>query len=140
MHNWQEGVLKHQLRVLWAIGPQEGYQNNGQAIGEGEQWTETDVSESASELDELHQEAAEAEASSLQQNLSFSSQHSGWSSTHSGTPTPDEPHPYAFDMQDEDDKATGDLDYIPDTTEHFAFTDAQLQAIQNCISIVTLPT
>jgi hypothetical protein len=140
MHNWQEGVLKHQLRVLWAIGPQEGSQNNGQTIDEDEQWTDTDVSESASELDELHQEAAEAEASSLHQNLSFSSQHSGRSSTLSGTPTPDEPHPYAFDMQDEDDEATGDLDYIPDTTEHFAFTDAQLQAIRNCISNVTLPT
>jgi len=43
-------------------------------------------------------------------------------------------------MQDEDDEATGDMDYIPDTTEHFTFTDAQLQAIQNCISNITLPT
>ena len=140
MHNWQEGVLKHQLRVLWAIGPQEGSQNNGHAIDEDEEWTETDVSESASELDELHREAEEAEASSLHQNISFSSQHSGRSSTLSGTPTPDEPHPYAFDMQDEDDEATGDLDYIPDTTEQFTLTDAQLQAIQNCISNITLPT
>ena len=32
-------------------------------------------------------------------------------------------------MQDEDDEATGDLDYIPDTTEQFTFTDAQLQEI-----------
>ena len=140
MHNWQEGVLKHQLRVLWAIGPQEGSQNNGHTIDEDEEWTETDVSESASELDELHREAEEAEASSLHQNISFSSQHSGRSSTLSGTPTPDEPHPYAFDMQDEDDEATGDLDYIPDTTEQFTLTDAQLQAIQNCISNITLPT
>ena len=77
MHNWQEGVLKHQLRVLWAIGPQEGSQNNGQEIDKDEEWTATDVSESASELDELHREAAEAEASSLHQNLSLSSQHSG---------------------------------------------------------------
>ena len=140
MHNWQEGVLKHQLRVLWAIGPQEGSQNNGQEIDKDEEWTATDVSESASELDELHREAEEAEASSLHQNLSLSSQHSGRSSTLSGTPTPDEPHPYAFDMQDEDDEATGDLDYIPDTTEQFTFTDAQLQAIRNCISNITLPT
>ena len=122
-------MLKHQLHVLWAIKPQEGSQNNGQEIDKDEDWTATDVSESASELDELHREAAEAEASSLHQNLSFSSQHSGRSSTLSGTPTPDEPHPYAFDMQDEDDEATGDLDYIPATTEQFTFTDAQLQAI-----------
>ncbi|EDR02599.1 uncharacterized protein LACBIDRAFT_308244 [Laccaria bicolor S238N-H82] len=140
MHNWQEGVLKHQLHVLWAIGPQEGSQNTGQGIDEEEQWTETDVSESASELDELHREAAEAEAAPLHQNPSFSSQHSGRSSTLSRTPTQDEPHPYAFDMQDEDDEVTGDPDYIPDTKEHFTFMDAQLQAIRNCISNVTLPT
>ncbi|KIJ90700.1 hypothetical protein K443DRAFT_15008 [Laccaria amethystina LaAM-08-1] len=140
MHNWQKGVLKHQLRTLWAIGPEEGSQNNGQAIDEKEQWTATDVSESASELNELHQEAAEAEAAPLHQNPSFSSQHSDRSSTLSGTPTQDEPHPYAFDMQDEDEEVTGDPDYISDTQEHFTFTDAQLQAIRNCISNVTLPT
>ncbi|KIJ92609.1 hypothetical protein K443DRAFT_135242 [Laccaria amethystina LaAM-08-1] len=76
MHNWQEGVLKHQLHTLWAIGPQEGSQNNGQAIDKEEQWTATDVSES-----------------------------------------------------DEDNEVTGDPDYIPETQEHFTFTDAQLQAI-----------
>ena len=67
MNNWQEGVLKHQLCVLWAIGPQEGSQNNGQEIDQDEEWTTTDVSELASELDELHWEAAEEEASSLHQ-------------------------------------------------------------------------
>ncbi|GLB37802.1 putative transposase family tnp2 [Lyophyllum shimeji] len=59
MHNWLEGVLQHHLRTLWGIGRDQGESEKAKEVEKDEQWTEADVSDSADELDDLLQEAAE---------------------------------------------------------------------------------
>src|SRR5271155_3686740 len=58
MHNWLEGILKHHLHTLWGIGPEETWAD--EEVEKDEEWTDADIFESASELDDLIQEAAEA--------------------------------------------------------------------------------
>jgi hypothetical protein len=155
MHNWLEGILKHQLRTLWRIGPQEATQNAEEEIEKDEEWTDADISESASELDDLIQEAAEAFSEvapgsspdeAEMQDLSsptpsptptLSSSHHSQSSS-MATLHADQPRPYLFDLEENEDP--NDLDYIPDNATFFTFTDTEFQAIRNCISNITLPT
>jgi hypothetical protein len=152
MHNWLEGILKHQLRMLWGIGPEET-QKVDEEIEQDEEWTNADVSESASELDDLLQEAAEASAvAAAAEALADAemqdippptpspsltpSQHSNSSST--PTPSEHQPQPYLFDFEEDEDPE--DFNYVPNNGTPFSFTDVELQAIRNCISNITLPT
>ncbi len=58
MHNWLEGILEDQLRILWGIGWDKVHEDRAKEA-EGtehdayEQWDESDVAESESELEEL---------------------------------------------------------------------------------------
>lgn len=140
MHNWLEGILKHHLRTLWGIGRDENETQKVREVDQDEQWTEEDVSDSASELDGLRQEAAEHDIEAAREMQvtpppsSRSPSHlTAESSNSSSTITP--PQPRNFDDLDDDDP-----DYMPLNTTPFSFTDEELQAIRNCIHDVTLPT
>ena len=155
MHNWLEGILQNHLRTLWGLGRAEGEQKRVKEIEDDEQWTDTDVSDSANELDDLLSEAAEydTEAAEAQQNTSqpsynhsessFSSHHPTLgSSTPSSSSTPTvselEINSYLADAGDNNDDM--DLDYQPVDTSAFSFTDLEIGSIQSCIRNVTLPT
>lgn len=154
MHNWLEGILKHHLRTLWGIGPEET-QRADEEVEKDEEWTDADTFESASELDDLIQEAAEASAAAAGAGAGAwadfemhdippptpspsltPSQQSDSSLT--STPSEQQPRPYLFDVEENEDP--DDLDYMPDNGAGFSFTDVELQAIRNCISNITLPT
>ncbi|RDB18249.1 hypothetical protein Hypma_000606 [Hypsizygus marmoreus] len=157
MHNWLEGILQHHLRSLWAIGQEENESQLAEEAKRDEQWSEADVSDSADELDDLVEEAAENELiqhlpppMSPSPSFSSSTTSSGTptissvaSSALSGssTPTASTPHPIPYAYDDDDDvDDNNDPDYVPVDIIPFSFTDAQLQAIRDCISNITLPT
>ncbi|KAF9455222.1 hypothetical protein BDZ94DRAFT_1375542 [Collybia nuda] len=138
MHNWLEGILKHHLRILWGIGPDKG---DDRDVEDNDQVSDTDVSESASELDDLYQESIEA-MSAMHSTPSMSpsvSQES--SSILSATPTLEnfQPNPYAFD-DEESDEDLDDPDYIAAARTSFNFSKSELVAIRHCISNISLPT
>ena len=155
MHNWLEGVLQHHLRTLWGLGRAEREQNIVKEIQTDEQWTDTNVSDSADELEELLAEAAayDMETAEAQQNISqslsdhpsppLSSYYSSLgSSTSSSPPTPTAPEmEINSDFSDfggnEDDM---DLNYELVDTAAFSFTNIELEALQSCICNMTLPT
>lgn len=74
MHNWLEGVLEHQLRTLWGIGHEadkaKAYKEAYNELIADETFTQEDVSESDSELEELQKEAVEWEAAQAQSRSS----------------------------------------------------------------------
>lgn len=154
MHNWLEGILQHHLRALWGIGRDETEKKKVEEIEKDEDLTEGDVSDSADELDGLSQEAMnnDAEAAAIMSqstpppispspstsSISSTTISSGSSST--ATPTQATVNPYNFDSDSDDDMDDDDdLDYVPLETK-YNFTDAELQAIRNCIRDVSLPT
>jgi hypothetical protein len=150
MHNWLEGVLQHHLRALWGIGRDENESQKAKEVEQDEQWSEADVSDSAEELDDLLQEAAEynLEAAMAMQHtppsISPSPSSSELSDSPSSTPTVTQSHtnPYAYDFNYDDDDDDGDDDdsYIPVDSLPFSFTETELQAIRDCIHDITLPT
>lgn len=148
MHNWLEGILEHHLRNLWGIGRDERESEKVKEIEQDEQWTDSDVSDSADELEGLRQESAEKDAEAaiaMQSTLPHVSPTLSSTSTptrSSTTPTAPEihPNPYAYDIAEDDND--DDDEYVPiDNMElAFNFTNLQLLAIRNCIQNTTLPT
>ncbi len=72
MHNWLEGVLMQHLRVLWGIGRDQVHEEQmkpdvdlRKEEARYENWTESDVTESASELEELTRELEEEGGKSI---------------------------------------------------------------------------
>lgn len=146
MHNWLEGILQHQLQDLWGIGQEQEEKAIAKEVDVDEQWTDTDISESADELDELHREANEYNESliSAPSTPPMSHSPSPMLSSHSSsstTPLPDDHqrYPFLYDEDNEDEDDVMDDDYALQTT-NFHFTETELQAIRNCISNVTIPT
>ena len=152
MHNWLEGILKHHLHVLWCIGLPDEVEKAADELKKDEQWSEADTLESADELLELEEEAAEAER--VTRRLS-----STLSTTSHVTPTQDDPHPNPYpymdvpndgDAQDNpqpnpntpmdvdnDDDDPDDPDFVPADS---GFSSSELAAIRDCISNISLPT
>ncbi|KAF9455478.1 hypothetical protein BDZ94DRAFT_1366470 [Collybia nuda] len=122
MHNWLEGILKYHLRMIWGIGPPDKNNNSEEA---DEHWSETDVSESASELEDLLQEAASA--SGIVQETPPVSPSVTQDSSSSATPT-----------LNNEEAPIDDPDYFSSSGPFF--TKHQLEAIQDCISNISLPT
>lgn len=141
MHNWLEGILQHQLRKLWGIGRDDKTQDEVKTSTKDiwENLSESDLSESADELQALHKEAENAESSnvSLAPSISdSSSESSNGSSTPRGTPAP--ALNIYMDMSDDDSE---DLDYVFTVTQDsFDFTDVELKKIHACIKDISLPT
>ncbi|KAJ3737936.1 hypothetical protein EV360DRAFT_380, partial [Lentinula raphanica] len=106
MHNWLEGVLAHQLRTLWGLGRDEKVgENLAKLDTEDEQYTDTDISESADELEGLRAESQE-----------YSTRNSTLSSD--STPTPHNT-PAPMDIEDnnnnaEDEDDPNDFNYNPE--------------------------
>jgi hypothetical protein len=133
MHNWLEGVLQHQLRKLWGIGRDDEAEKMVVADIDAEKYSESDISESADELQQLHQEALEAQ--SAQPGPPPASPPSHGSSTPRATPAAS----LDFSMDDESDLEDPDYGHT-DTQTSFNFTDTELQAIRHCIQTITIPT
>ncbi len=129
MHNWLEGVLQHHLRTLWGIGRDQDRAEIVNEMHKDEQWDDTDVSDSADELEELQREVEEHEDSD--ESMTLGSESSG-----SVTPTPN-----IGDMHIDSDDDDNDDDYIPlEDVAVFNFTAFQLDMIHTCIKSVSLPT
>ncbi|VDB99907.1 unnamed protein product [Peniophora sp. CBMAI 1063] len=134
MHNWIEGILKHQQRRLWNIGPDK------------ENVADT-VESHASEASEL-----ESDASSDTHSLNAVSdvEMPPSSSTPSGGSTPRASRFTLLpdDLEDDSDSDSDDeLDITVNfgpapTSSHppFHFTAVQLSLIRSVIALVTLPT
>ncbi|KIK69734.1 hypothetical protein GYMLUDRAFT_992578, partial [Collybiopsis luxurians FD-317 M1] len=142
MHNWLEGVLEHQLRTLWGIGCDT---EKAKALDEAykelisdEHYTEEDVSESESELDELRLEAEEY--ASTQSLSDASSEHS------TPTPQPDDitsstVMPIDIDIGEEGDDMDPDYNPLFDNQQStFRFSEEELSHIRSCIQEMWLPT
>lgn len=134
MHNWLEGVLQHQLRVLWGIGRPDETEQVLMEIDQEDQFSESELSESADELEQLRQEAIAVETGKL--DLPPSSPSSNASTTPRATPNP------FMNMDIDDDDPVGDPDYVdpPITQGSFEFTNKELEQIHSCIQNVSLPT
>ena len=150
MHNWLEGILQHHLRSLWRIGQDEDESQKIKEIELDEQLTEEDVSDSTEELEGLFQETAEYETANIMamqhtpppMSPSPSSSFTAGSSMSesSSTPTATQIHSVPYDLNSDDEEDSNDSDYIPADTVPFSFTPTELQAIQDCIRDITLPT
>ncbi|KZV59304.1 hypothetical protein PENSPDRAFT_543852, partial [Peniophora sp. CONT] len=138
MHNWLEGVLKHQLRRLWNLGP---------------------VKENAADMPDP--ETAAADASDIESDASSSSSTASLrptsdaempppSSTPSGDSTPRASHftlPLDHLGDDSDSDSDDDVEINVDfeaaptsSNAPFHFTDMQLSIVRGAIGLVTLPT
>ena len=145
LYNWEEGILQNHLRVLWGIGRDDNTEQKLKDIDFEEHWTDTDVSESASELEELRQEAAEHSAEMAHAMAQMLPPDPSSPSPVDHPSSPSTPTQGMF-LPDSD---TQDLDlldpdfipqHIPSDDPPFSFSDDQLHAIQECISNITLPT
>lgn len=128
LHNWLEGVLKHQLRVLWGIGRKD----KKKKIGKDEQYTSDDLDESESEVEDLEDEEEEWAASRPTPQPTQSRE---------STPQPTQsrestPHATSADS----DKMRDDPDYVYKQPPAFIVSPGELQTIRNCIRDVSLPT
>lgn len=56
MHNWLEGVLEEHQRTFWGIGRDLWRQNIAKEVDAEERFSDMDIEESGSELDELREE------------------------------------------------------------------------------------
>lgn len=151
MHNWLEGILQHQLRVLWGVGTPEkiidGQQDTEMEDTTLERYTDSDVSESASKLEDLAEEAAEYAAMEAVHNPSTplpptspSPSPSADSNTSSNQTATPQINANSFLPGDADPlDAFEDEDFIPEVSQ-FKFSDNQLLQIWSCITSVTIPT
>ncbi|KAJ6450437.1 hypothetical protein C8R47DRAFT_1084452 [Mycena vitilis] len=133
MHNWLEGILEHQLRVLWGVGRKIEKAKQLIEIQDEENFDDADISEAESELGALQDNHLDdpEELESLRESLS---------SFESGTPVPS-----SIDLDNEEDWEDVDMD---DATEYgdvavhgnFKLSADVLQKIRTCIKEVSLPT
>lgn len=145
MHNWLEGVLEDHLRILWGVGRDKAHEEKARArilewAGD-ENWTESDVTESESELEGLRAEAEEFERRSRASS-------EGWNAVSAQTTPPLTPSPSSLSPPGTPKAPTteyqlGDPDpndtYI-DVPYSFDLSEEHLLAIRECIRKVTLPT
>ncbi|KAF9016539.1 hypothetical protein BDZ89DRAFT_1216320 [Hymenopellis radicata] len=132
MHNSLEGVLEHQLRILWGIGRTKAAIQKLEEDADDETYSESEISESSDELDDLRQETIDYQTLNLTEDLDLMEVDEEESED---TPTPT-PAPY---MDDSD--SDSDTEYIPANIQGaFDFTSEQLEQIQTCIQNILLPT
>jgi hypothetical protein len=141
LHNWLEGILEHQLRTLWGIGRHSNVADRWKEavsmLEQDERLNESDIAESASELDELEKEQEEYEAGLIQSSPARSTT---LSNERTPTPGPSTYVPMELDEEDGDNPLL-DPNYIPvNTNEVFDLSKDELAAIHKCIQDVTLPT
>ncbi len=159
MHNWLEGVLMQHLRVLWGIGRDQVHEEQmkpdvdlRKEEAEYENWTESDVTESASELEELTRELEE-------EGRSQSSATSSRLRPRSVPPSPPQsPTPSLSEEMSVDSGSTTTVRPPRSETENEAFSDPEddtyidvpddvytlpaeyHKCLQQCIRDITLPT
>lgn len=141
MHNWLEGVLEHHLRTLWGIGRDRAHDQRANELDEDEAWDESDVAESASELEELVREADEY-AQQVQQGIppgppTPSSSEMSVDSDPQSTPT-QTPMPTSPENPDTADPDDGEYIEMPEGV--YSLPEAFVDALRICISNISLPT
>lgn len=141
MHNWLEGILQHQLRKLWGIGRDDEAEKSLVTTNQEEYYSQSDISESGDELEQLRKEAIEFATGTL--DLPPSSP-SASTESRSSTPTPRATPVPRMDISmysDDEIDEPEDPDYVPNFTQaSFDFAKDQLKRIQHCIQYATLPT
>lgn len=156
MHNWLEGILQHHLRTLWGIGRDKKELEQAQDVEKDELFTDIDILESGSELDDIYYEAWEhrhTDTMDIDQDMPLpppssasptasSIDLSDHSSADTETPYKRNRNPYAYDYHEvqEDSDDENDSDYISMANKSFSFTSSQLDSIQSCIYGISLPT
>lgn len=133
MHNWLEGILKHHLRTLWGLGRDQNETKAAEELEKEEYWTEQDITDSASELEDLAQEMQEYSESIVSSDSSMDS-------ASTVIPTPgvvQNQNPYPFYYDESDDES--DPEFIPIGTT-FSFSNIQISSIHDCIQHISLPT
>ncbi|KAJ7092107.1 hypothetical protein C8R43DRAFT_908207 [Mycena crocata] len=142
MHNWLEGILMRHLRVYWGIDRPKKETTDAKNLGDPDDIepdvTESGMSESASELEDLEKEAAHHTAQSSQEpaELTDDDMASDSESDSETTPTPDTFMGIGVDNEDDNDDEFLDFE-VPGM---FNFTPVQLGSIRNCIKRISLPT
>jgi hypothetical protein len=165
MHNWLEGVLEHQLRVLWGIGRDAIRTRSLAELDNDDEdlWTDDDISDAGGETeaqevlnDEQNFDAynwAEWREGYLQATQSDTDEDDD-SSTPRGTPAPDgddpmdgsgseaTPVPQSIAGEDTDDTDDEDDEEFKDVAVRgsWKFGKEQLEKIRCCIREVSLPT
>lgn len=135
MHNWLEGALEHNLRVLWGIGRTIQKAKELLEIKDYEDYNEEDGSDAQTELSSLLNDNLDDpdELESLRESLAASG--------------PATPVPSSVDFEREEDWEDEDED-MDDSTEYgdtavygnFQIPKDALAKIRTCIKEVSLPT
>ncbi|KAJ6550329.1 hypothetical protein B0H19DRAFT_1265160 [Mycena capillaripes] len=165
MHNWLEGVLEHQLRVLWGIGRDARRTKALEELDADDEdlWTDEDVSEAGGEEDAQEVRDDEEnfdpnEFAKWRENYIRATQSDEENSeneddsTPRGTPAPEFDDPMNGStsqstsvpeslVPDETD-VDSDEEEFEDVAVHgsWKFTSDQLEKIRQCIMEVSLPT
>lgn len=141
MHNFLEGILQHQLRVLWGIGRTKA------ALKEITEM-ENDETASSSELSDNSdwQGSQHGSTSGLTDDLTHMDvdqdvrmdvdQPSYPDTSRTATPTPES---ISLSLDDESDSDEANTP-TPDSNKSFNFTGEELEMIRSCIRDVQLPT
>ncbi|KAJ7219727.1 hypothetical protein C8J57DRAFT_1537022 [Mycena rebaudengoi] len=143
MHNWLEGVLEHQLRILWGIGR---HTQQAKALAEldaddGDLWTDDDISEAGAQDDAQDSDDDDEEEEDDEED-----------DTPKGTPAPNfddpmdgsgstpVPESLASDESDSDDENNDEEFEDVAVRGSWKFTPERLEKIRSCIREVSLPT
>lgn len=144
MHNWLEGVLMRHLRLFWGIGRPKKAMTDVKNLGDldnlEEVLTEAEMSESASELEDLAQEAVSHRTGNDTQQLpTFRTDMDvdGNESDRSTTPTS---KTYLGISNDNDNDEDEEEFIILDAPGMFNFSSAELGSIRTCIRKISLPS
>jgi hypothetical protein len=140
MHTWLEGVLEHQLHTLWGIGRSDEKAKVLEEVDKEEQWVETDLNESASELEELQEEQEVYQDEEMFAN--FCAAYNASQGSSEVTSVPESFDTPMGDDVDANDDGTDDDDEFHDVAFQgsWSFTSEMVQQVRTCIAEVTLPT
>ena len=139
MHNFLEGVLQHQLRVLWGIGRTKAAHKKIAEMEKDDTASNLHTSDVSDNSD--WEGSQHGSASGLTDDLvdMVVDQDTDMDVDHpSGTPTPP-PESITLSLEDESDNEDNTTP-TPDSNKVFNFTDEELEMIRSCIRDVQLPT
>lgn len=161
MHNWLEGVLEDHLRVLWGIGRNQAHEKRAADAEEDfrrdreeEKWEESDVTDSASELESLHREVVDFNSQTSTSTLPTLAPGSQTpppepqfgdapenESVHSDSTVQANQNPpdHLENVVDEDEDEE-DEDYVQVPDEVFNLHPEYHTRLKRCIRDITLPT
>ncbi|TDL15397.1 hypothetical protein BD410DRAFT_854748 [Rickenella mellea] len=144
MHNWLEGVLEEHLRTYWGVGRNvqlqkilDEQENEERLL---EEWTESDASESADELDDLLKDAQDTDRDE-DDVMDYDYEMDLTCPPASATPSElDDDFDPMSDHDVLDVLDDSDLNYLNIDETTYKITAEELESIRSCIKEVILPT